>query len=71
MSFDLLAQYCAGGVIQAGTALEPPPDWRPWVDGSKVARRCRERGCGSILYGWTDQEAAARLAAHQERFHGE
>jgi hypothetical protein len=69
ISEHIHAVYRDGGVVLAGTAPELHPDSIAWVDGSKVERPCRKRGCGSILLGFTAAEAEQRLANHHRRFH--
>jgi len=64
--FSLRKAWLNGGTVVAGSGLDGPPDWRPWADGAKTARKCPVCG-GTTVFGWTDTEAADRLRAHLER----
>jgi hypothetical protein len=63
----LTSAWIAGG----DTSRPLPAGMRPWVDGSKVAIPCTVTRCGSTLYAWPDENAAARLTDHLRIHHGQ
>lgn len=64
---SLCTRYRDGATILAGTAVLPLVPVRPHP---RVALDCRERGCGSTVFGDTEVEASDRLAEHRRRCHG-